>query len=121
LRRNGDISGPNTTYSEQGEWTAFSSNTYNGIGAHTSTLSIENIGVFNNFNMFPNPANGNAVYFSIDTDAKIKIYNILGKLVAKDTISSTDKKIDITNLNKGIYIVKIRVNNDFIIKKLIKK
>ncbi|WP_299671791.1 endonuclease [uncultured Polaribacter sp.] len=121
LRRNSDVTGPTTTYNEQGEWTSFPENTFNGIGSHETTTASINDVLFNNFKMFPNPVEGNSVLFSTDKVARIEIYNVLGKLMIKDQISSTNKELDISNLNKGIYIVKIVVNNNFISKKLIKK
>jgi endonuclease I/chitodextrinase len=120
LRRNDDITKPNIVYSEQGEWTYFPQNTVNGIGSHTTTASVNNI-EFGNFKMYPNPTDGNSLFFSLDKDATIEIYNILGKSILKHKLTNTDKKIDITKLNSGVYVVKIKVNDNAITKKLIKK
>ena len=121
LRRNGDISGPNTTFNLQGEWTSFAANTFDGIGSFTSTLSIENETLSASFQMYPNPVNGNTLFFSTDKDASVRIYNVLGKLIKTASISQNNKEIDISNLSKGIYLVKIHRDTKFITKKLIKK
>ena len=119
LRRNGDISAPNTNFDLQGEWTAFPENTFDGIGSHTSTLSTQNI-IFESFKMFPNPTNGNRIYFSVTEDATIKIYNVLGKLVQTSEVTKSKNSIDISDFTKGIYLLQINSGKQFITKKLIK-
>jgi endonuclease I/chitodextrinase len=119
LRRNGTISAPNTTFDKQAEWTSFPANTFDGIGSHTYTLSTQN-NVFKSFRMFPNPANGNNVYFSVTEDATINIYNILGKLIQSTEVTKSKNNIDISNLSKGVYLLKINSGKQFITKKLIK-
>tara|TARA_R110002126_G_scaffold291243_3_gene451334 strand:+ start:508 stop:2586 length:2079 start_codon:yes stop_codon:yes gene_type:complete len=120
LRRNNDITAPNTVYSEQGEWTAFAQNTVDDIGSHNGSTASLNEFIFANFKMYPNPANGNSLYFSSDKKANIEIFNVLGKLIIKDQIDNSDKEINISKLNKGVYMVKINIGNTFITKKLIK-
>ncbi|MDX6747203.1 endonuclease [Polaribacter sp. PL03] len=119
LRRNGDITSPNTTFDLQGEWTSFPENTFNGIGSHTATLSTESI-IFESFKMFPNPTNGDNIYFSVTENARIKIYNVLGKLVQTSNVTKSNNSLNISNLTKGIYLLKINSSNQFITKKLIK-
>jgi endonuclease I/chitodextrinase len=120
LRRNSDVTGPSTTFNEQDQWTAFPQETFNGIGFHTATSSVNGV-VFNNFKMYPNPTNSNTLFFDTDTNAKVEIYTILGKRILSNQVSNTNKEINIASLSKGIYIVKIMVDNNFISKKLIKK
>ncbi len=119
LRRNSDISLPNTTYDEQGEWTSFPANTFDGIGSHTSTLSTKSSTV-ESFKMFPNPTNGNNIYFSVTEDASIHIYNVLGKLIQSSEVTKSKNSINISEFAKGIYLVKINSGKQFITKKLIK-
>ena len=70
--------------------------------------------------MFPNPVQGNTVFFSTDKQGTVQIYNILGKLIKTKTISIDNNKIDISSLSKGIYLVKINLENQMITKKLVK-
>jgi predicted extracellular nuclease len=121
LRRNGDINGPNTSFDLQGEWTPFAANTFDGIGSFNSTLSIENERLLEAFRMYPNPVNGNTLFFTTHKEASVQIYNVLGKLIKTASISQSNKEIDISNLSKGIYLVKIHMDTKFITKKLIKK
>ncbi|WP_165733999.1 endonuclease [Polaribacter sp. 20A6] len=119
LRRNGDISGPNTTFDLEGEWTSFPANTSDGFGSFTSTLSTSKNN-FETFKMFPNPTDGNSIYFSVTEDAKIHIYTVLGKLAKSVNVTKSKNKIDISDLSKGVYLLKINSDKQFITKKLIK-
>ena len=119
LRRNSNISVPNTTFNEQGEWTAYPENTFDDIGSHTSTLSTKS-NIFESFKMFPNPVNGNRVYFSVTEDATINVYNVLGKLVQSTEVTKSKNSIDISKFTPGVYLLKINSGKQFITKKLIK-
>ena len=62
----------------------------------------------NNFKIFPNPATDN---FTIETENDIKsveIYSIQGQKV----VTSTSKNIDVSNLSKGMYMVRIEDENN---------
>ena len=117
-RRKSNISVPNSTYTTS-EWDIFDVNTFDGIGSHTSTLSTKNV-VFESFKMFPNPANGDNIYFSVTENATINIYNVLGKLIQSSEVTKSKNNINISDLSKGIYLVKINSGKQFITKKLIK-
>ena len=118
-KRKSEISVPNTAYTTS-EWDVLPAETFDGIGSHTSTLSTK-INVFESFKMFPNPTNGNYVYFSVTEDATINIYNVLGKLIKTSEVTKSKNNIDISELSRGIYLLKINSGKQFIIKKLIKK
>lgn len=120
LRRNTEVKAPNTNFSEQGEWTTYPSNTTSDIGNFNGTLSTEN-DVLENFKMYPNPIEGNTLYFNTDKDLQITIFNVLGKKVKSKNLRQSNNSIDVSELSKGIYLVKINSNSEFITKKLIKK
>lgn len=72
------------------------------------------------FNIYPNPTKGN---FNIDIFnskliTSIEIYSIFGEKVY-ETASSENNPIAISNLKKGIYLIKIRQNENIISKKLV--
>ena len=117
-RRKATVSEPNTRF-DTSEWDILSANTYDGIGSHTSTLSIKS-NAFESFKMFPNPTNGNNIYFSVIEDATIHIYNVLGKLIQSSEVTKSKNSINISEFAKGIYLVKINSGKQFITKKLIK-
>ena len=70
--------------------------------------------------MFPNPVNGNRVYFSVTEDATINVYNVLGKLVQSTEVTKSKNSIDISKFTPGVYLLKINSGKQFITKKLIK-
>jgi endonuclease I/chitodextrinase len=70
--------------------------------------------------IYPNPTNGNKIYFNVTKDATIKMYNILGKLIKTATVSTRKNSIDISKVSKGTYILKISIENQFTTKKIIK-
>jgi endonuclease I/chitodextrinase len=117
-RRKATISEPNTRF-DSSEWESFPADTFDGIGSHTSTLSTKDM-AFESFKMFPNPTNGNNIYFSVTEDATIHIYNILGKLMQSSKVTKNKNSINISEFAKGIYLLKIISGKQFVTKKLIK-
>ena len=54
--------------------------------------------------VYPNPTNNKLFIQGLSSLSKVSVYNVLGKLVLSQTIS---KEIDVKQLAKGIYILKI--------------
>ena len=118
LRRNSDVTGPNTVFNIQGEWSFYPINTTNDIGNFNGTLSTTNP-ILEGFKMYPNPNHSNRLFFNNTDVINITIINVLGKQVKSSKIASNES-LDISELSKGIYLVKITSNKQFITKKLIK-
>ena len=57
-----------------------------------------------NISIYPNPTNDKLFIQGLSSISKVSIYNVLGKLVLTQTIS---KEIDVKQLSKGVYILKI--------------
>jgi surface protein len=57
-----------------------------------------------NISIYPNPTNDKLFIQGLYSSSRVSIYNVLGKLVLSQTIS---KEIDVKQLSKGIYILKI--------------
>ena len=117
-RRKSSIMGPNTNFVTN-EWLVLAVDTFDGIGNHTSTLSTED-NFSSTFKMYPNPTNGNEVYFNISENVSVKVYNVLGKLIGKRELNQKNNLIDVSSLSKGMYFVKVSSNKKSILKKLIK-
>ena len=69
--------------------------------------------------MYPNPVEN---YLTIRANlpvTRVRVYSLLGDLV-KD-VKTNFSRIDLRDLNSGIYMIKIHSNQLFITKKLIKK
>jgi len=68
------------------------------------------------FSVYPNPANSYVNITNIDGANKIEILDVTGKLIKQIIPNQNNYKFDISDLNEGIYFVKI--NN--LIQKLVK-
>ena len=116
--RNPDIAGGNLIYTPS-EWTTFAQNNCDDLGSHTQTLSIDE-SIINQFKFYPNPVTSNRLEFNLKTSASVIIYDILGKKVLSEKINSSKNWLNIVNLNKGIYLVKMTINEQTTVKKLIR-
>ncbi|BAO75909.1 hypothetical protein WPG_1679 [Winogradskyella sp. PG-2] len=102
--------------------------------ADDETILIDNLKVAQSFNetslsnevfeistfkIYPNPTNTGIVNIasSNSDEMNIQIFDMLGKQVKNATISNNS--IDVSNLNTGIYLVKITQNNASTTKKLV--
>jgi len=110
--------GPNTTYTPS-EWNSFSQDNCDDLGEHTITLSIDDLSE-SNFKIYPNPVSSNKLNFVIDKSISVKVFDILGKLVISKELTPDKNWMNISNLNKGIYLIKATVDNQTTIKKLIR-
>ncbi|WP_439128875.1 choice-of-anchor V domain-containing protein [Polaribacter sp.] len=74
------------------------------------------------FDLFPNPAteNINIQLPSSVEKASVALYDYLGRLALSKNISNTDTKIDVNNLSKGVYILKVIAGNKIGSQKFIK-
>lgn len=64
-----------------------------------------------NLSFYPNPVNTTLHLSSVFTIENYEIYNVLGSLVLKGKSNSKLVRINMNNLNSGLYFVKISANN----------
>ncbi len=77
---------------------------------------------FKEIKLTPNPVKHNKVYINTNQELNIQVYDILGKLVTKTNIYSNKNYIDVTSLNKGVYLLRISNNKgQQVTKKLIRQ
>lgn len=72
----------------------------------------------------PNPTNGSLVITSLDiiSNTKVEIIDALGKIILSQNFEELNTAIiDISNLPRGIYFLKINVDENNVIKKIIKE
>jgi len=87
----------------------------------TSSLGLHQV-VDKNMNVFPNPSRD---FIQIDSptialDSKFEIYDLVGKQVQSGTLN--ENKIDISQLNKGVYLLNVKTQDKVIeTKKFIKE
>ncbi len=90
----------------------------------STTLGINDFENTNDIRIFPNPSStGNLTITNANTLSKIEVYDVLGKRVKEiliKTTSDNNQNVDISDLNKGLYIVRLlKSNGEFESKKLI--
>ncbi|WP_159022484.1 T9SS type A sorting domain-containing protein [Formosa sp. L2A11] len=71
--------------------------------------------------IYPNPVSNGKLYIVTKENLTkdIEIFNVLGKSILKTTLFG--KEINISKLNPGIYIIKIKENNISTTRKLVVK
>ncbi|WOD45153.1 T9SS type A sorting domain-containing protein [Hwangdonia lutea] len=71
------------------------------------------------FSMYPNPTNKGYVNISSrsNSNMEVSVYDILGKQVINATV--TNKRLDVSNLNTGVYIMRVAQDEASITKKLV--
>ena len=83
------------------------------------TTSLSNTSLANKFNVYPNPSvdeiNIESQGLAIES---ISLIDIKGNIIK---VVSTNEKINISDLPKGIYILKIQSGNDVINKRFVKE
>ena len=88
--------------------------------ADITVASLEN-NTIAGFTMYPNPVNNGILNIttSQNLDKNIQIFNILGKQVLTTTITNTT--VNVSNLNAGIYLIRIEEAGYFTTRKLVIK
>ncbi|MBN2682704.1 MAG: T9SS type A sorting domain-containing protein [Bacteroidales bacterium] len=71
-----------------------------------------------NVSVYPNPSNG-IVNFQNVANAKISVYNTIGKLVAQLDRANETTTLDMSKMQAGTYIVKIEGNGTVITRKIV--
>ena len=61
--------------------------------------------------LYPNPAKSELNISAKNVIENATIYSILGKKVKSFTVNATSKSLDVSNLSKGIYILRYTANN----------
>lgn len=80
-----------------------------------ANAALTNMNAAEKLSVFPNPTNG-LIHFDVympDPDALVTVYSVSGKLIKS---VKYEEKVDISELNKGIYILKLNEFTTRIIK-----
>ena len=116
-RRQESVTEPTTAFDLNGEWDMYPQNNIDDLGSHSQVLNIENFEVLN-FSIYPNPSRGNTLNVSTNTSLQFEVYSILGKKVSEGNLISN--QIDISDLKKGIYLIKFTVGENSKTYKLVR-
>lgn len=87
-------------------------------------LGLNDIEENNNFNIYPNPVNNEFTIAVTETGKiylQLKIINLLGEMVYQSLIEDQKSGINISDLPKGVYFVKLISNKQILTKKIIKE
>ena len=99
---------------------------HGGANRGFTTLSVT-LGIPENkllsFEMYPNPASDVlTVQLPTGTEkAEVSVFDYTGRLVSSKTISSNNSTLDVQNISKGIYIIRVATNSKIGVQRFIKK
>lgn len=77
--------------------------------------------VFNQVEMYPNPANENVTFTNLPENTNITIIDLTGKLIYSTKTAATSLTINTTGFTSGLYLVELTGNEGNTIKKLVIK
>lgn len=100
------------------EYSSTCNDTSNTVNITLQNLSINENSLDNKINFYPNPVK-ELIYITNLTDTEFEIYNLLGNIVQKG--KTVGSKINVNQLVKGIYILKLHKNENIINQKFIKE
>ncbi|MCL7754588.1 T9SS type A sorting domain-containing protein [Polaribacter sp. Z022] len=88
-----------------------------------STLSNSDKGLKESlFNMYPNPTSNSLYFRNVEGLKSVALFTLSGTEVIKlDKLRTSVVKLDLSNLAKGMYIVKCLIDDSYVIKKIILK
>lgn len=85
----------------------------------TTFLGTISFDAIDGLNMYPNPSNGNTLYFTtaVNAELDIQVYDMLGKQIINSKV--LNNALNISSLNQGVYIVKITEEGKTATRKLV--
>ena len=100
------------------EWYEYPNNSFEYLGFHNQNLNItEN--AFIDFKIFPNPTKDNILFIKSNLNYSYEIFDIQGVRIKKGVKSGKINKLDNLNFNKGVYFIRVKINNFYFTKKII--
>lgn len=75
----------------------------------------------NEITVYPNPTNGLVLIKGTKENDDIEVMNLLGGLIFKIKAADNKTEIDLSEQKAGVYFVKLKVDNNTVIKKIIKE
>ena len=74
----------------------------------------------NNFIIYPNPVLNDLVISTDETHEAVLITDITGKMIFQSNIQAKTTKVDLSSIQSGVYIVKMKMNGRTSTKRFIK-
>lgn len=95
--------------------------TYNPTETECDFLTELNESIKSNFRIYPNPTNGEFIIENYNLNPiRVELYNSKGQQIKQFDLQLSKNRINLTDLNSGIYYMKLITEGNSIIKKLIK-
>ena len=120
IRRKATVTAPSTTFNKATQWDVFALDTCSNLGSRTTSKTPKNSinTLTNTVEIYPNPSRGTFSINNANTLYSIEVYSILGQKIygLKNT---TQSEITIPNSTPGTYLVRLQIDSNEIIKKLI--
>lgn len=86
---------------------------------NVTSLNVKNLS--NDFSVYPNPTNGKIIVKCEKLKVKnVVITDITGKVIFSTDVESNLTEMDISELSKGIYFLKIETENQVFVEKIVK-
>ncbi|KAB7528320.1 T9SS type A sorting domain-containing protein [Flagellimonas olearia] len=90
-------------------------------GQELVSVNTEPLQELTGFKMYPNPAYGEEVYITTESNGtkQIKVYDVFGEVVLTDRISTNT--LDISRLVPGVYVLQVTEQKKTMTRKLVVK
>lgn len=112
-----EITSPNTNNNNLDYYIDFNT------GIFIDHFGIEEIPASSSISIFPNPTHTSSIWLNAENDGieiqQITIYNYNGQEVKNQTLSGSQNKVELNELSKGFYLVKVQTNKGLVIEKII--
>lgn len=86
-----------------------------GLGGKIRLVYDPNLGTdkFSNFkfSVYPNPTSSELNVSAAKTISKVEMFNLLGQKVQTNTVNATQKQLSISNLQSGVYLMEVTIDN----------
>lgn len=119
LIRKPTIEFPTTTFNIA-EWDIEAQDDCSDLGSHNQTLGLNDNALIET-KFYPNPLEGETLFFESNQNLTVEIFNVLGKKIFSEKLNKNKNSLDLSQISSGIYLVKINNGNQIITKKLIKQ
>ncbi|MFV8373640.1 endonuclease [Flavobacterium sp. LB2P6] len=120
IRRKATVTSPTATFNKTTQWDSYASDTCNNLGSRMvektpkTSLTLD----INDIVLYPNPSNGNFAINNSNNVYSIEIYSIIGQKIFSEE-NSIKSEITLPNIVKGTYLVRVTIDSNSVIKKLI--
>lgn len=109
-------------------YSVVATNTAGCMGSATFTLNVNtcagikniNNALENTINIYPNPSNG-VFNIQLNENSSIEVSDVLGNIILTDKITASTYNLNLSTQAQGIYILKVRINEQVKTARLVKE